>query len=309
MRVIVVGAGLSGLVAARTLTHAGHEVVVFDKGRSAGGRCATRRIGDAVVDHGAQFFTVRDDEFSRLVAEWIEARVVTEWCRGFDGSDGHPRYCGVGGMTTIAKHLATGLDVRYNAMVFTIDRESHGWCVRLDDGSRFDADGVIVTCPIPQSVALLVHAGLEIPDGIRTTEYDKTIAALVVVEGESLIPPPGGIQNADDTFSFIADNHAKGISPVAALTFHCNATFSEDHWWHDTTSTHQLVMRRAQPWIGTARVVSDQPKRWRMATPRSVWPERCWSHDRLVLAGDAFGGPRIEGAVLSGLAAARRVVE
>ena len=50
-------------------------------------------------------------------------------------------------------------------------------------------------------------------------------------------------------------------------------------------------------------------KRWRMATPRTTWPERCWSKDGIVLAGDAFGGPRIEGAVLSGLAAAQRVLD
>ncbi|MSO32728.1 MAG: FAD-dependent oxidoreductase, partial [Ilumatobacteraceae bacterium] len=61
-RVVVVGAGIAGLTAARALSHAGHSVIVLDKGRSVGGRMATRRIGDATVDHGAQFFTVRSDD-------------------------------------------------------------------------------------------------------------------------------------------------------------------------------------------------------------------------------------------------------
>jgi predicted NAD/FAD-dependent oxidoreductase len=68
-------------------------------------------------------------------------------------------------------------------------------------------------------------------------------------------------------------------------------------------------MELARPWIGAARIVEHQPKRWRMATPRTTWPERCWSSDGVVLAGDAFGGPRVEGAVLSGLAAARQALE
>ena len=59
MRAVVVGAGIAGLMAGRTLARAGHEVIVLDKGTSVGGRMATRRIGEATFDHGAQFFTVQ----------------------------------------------------------------------------------------------------------------------------------------------------------------------------------------------------------------------------------------------------------
>ena len=67
MRVAIVGAGLAGLMAGRTLAEAGHEVVLLDKGRSPGGRLATRRIGAATLDHGAQFFTVRSEAFAARV--------------------------------------------------------------------------------------------------------------------------------------------------------------------------------------------------------------------------------------------------
>ena len=36
MKIVVVGAGFSGLTAARHIVAAGHEVVVLDKGRSSG---------------------------------------------------------------------------------------------------------------------------------------------------------------------------------------------------------------------------------------------------------------------------------
>ena len=54
---LIIGAGLSGLSAAQTLVRSGRSVLVVDKGRGVGGRLATRRIGDATLDHGAQFFT------------------------------------------------------------------------------------------------------------------------------------------------------------------------------------------------------------------------------------------------------------
>jgi len=308
MRVIVVGAGLSGLTAARRIAGHGHEVTVLDKGRSSGGRCATRRIGDATLDHGAQFFTVRSAEFANITDTWLGAGVAREWCRGFGANDGHPRYCGTNGMTTITKHLATGLDVRCSSMVFSVERTMSRWKVNLDDVTAFDADAVVITCPIPQSMSLLANTDLGIPDGIRTIEYDKTIAALVVVSGETSVPAPGGVQDGDATFSFVADNQQKGISATRALTLHCNASFSEANWWSDPEETHSTVMSLATAWIGDAKVIEHQPKRWRMATPRTTWHERCWSANGIVLAGDAFAGPRVEGAVLSGLAAAEQVL-
>ena len=52
-RVAVIGAGLTGLTAARRLADAGCAVVVFDKSRGLGGRLATRRTALGPIDHGA----------------------------------------------------------------------------------------------------------------------------------------------------------------------------------------------------------------------------------------------------------------
>ena len=309
MRVVVVGAGIAGLMAAQSLVKHGHEVTVVDKGRSPGGRLATRRIDDATLDHGAQFFTVRDSLFESHVSEWIASGVVTEWCRGFDttiqNNDGFPRYRGVRGMTDIAKHLAQGLDVRCNTLAFSIaPGATSKWQLKIDDGSVLDADAIIVTCPLPQAYALLVTAGIELPESMLRTEYDRTICLLAVLNQSSAVANPGGLQNPDETFSFIADNAIKGISSAVALTMHANPQFSLEYWDTSTDDVQLLLLERAGPWIGDATVITSQIKKWRLATPLTIWPERYWANDMIVLAGDAFGGPKIEGAALSGLSAA-----
>jgi hypothetical protein len=309
MRVVVVGAGIAGLMAAQSLSNSGHDVIIVDKGRSPGGRLATRRIDDATLDHGAQFFTVRDSLFESHVSEWIASGVVTEWCRGFDttaqNNDGYPRYRGVRGMTDIAKHLAQGLDVRCNTLAFSIARGATSkWQLKIDDGSVLDADAIIVTCPLPQAYALLVTADIELPESMLRTEYDRTICLLAVLNQSSVVVNPGGLQNPDETFSFIADNAIKGISSAVALTMHANPQFSLEHWDTSTDDVQRLLLERASPWIGDATVITSQIKKWRLATPLTIWPERYWANDMIVLAGDAFGGPKIEGASLSGLAAA-----
>jgi len=309
MRVVVVGAGIAGLMAAQSLSNSGHDVIIVDKGRSPGGRLATRRIDDATLDHGAQFFTVRDSLFESHVLEWIASGVVTEWCRGFDttaqNNDGYPRYRGVRGMTDIAKHLAQGLDVRCNTLAFSIARGATSkWQLKIDDGSVLDADAIIVTCPLPQAYALLVTADIELPESMLRTEYDRTICLLAVLDRPSAVTKPGGLQNPDETFSFIADNAIKGISSAVALTMHANPQFSLEHWDTSTDDVQRLLLERAGPWIGDATVITSQIKKWRLATPLTIWPERYWANDMIVLAGDAFGGPKIEGAALSGLSAA-----
>ena len=309
MRVVVVGAGIAGLTAAQSLSNSGHDVIIVDKGRSPGGRLATRRIDDATLDHGAQFFTVRDSLFESHVSEWIASGVVTEWCRGFDSTaqnnDGFPRYRGVRGMTDIAKHLAQGLDVRCNTLAFSIARgTTTKWQVNIDDGSVLDADAIIVTSPLPQTYALLVTADIELPESMMRTEYDRTICLLAVLNQSSAVASPGGLQNPDETFSFIADNAIKGISSAVALTLHANPQFSLEHWDAPQQDVHDLLLTRAKPWIGDATVVTSQVKKWRFATPLTIWQERYWANEMIVLAGDAFGGPKIEGAALSGLAAA-----
>lgn len=310
MTTVVVGAGLAGLLCARTLADAGRPVVVLDKGRSPGGRLATRRIGDATLDHGAQFFTARSGEFTDLVSAWLVAGTVREWARGFgERPDGHPRYVVEGGMNALAKHLAADLDVRCSTMAFAVHPDPAGWRVALDDGTSVVGSALVLTCPTPQILALLVTAGVELPEAIRTLDYDRTIALLAALDGPTALRPPGALQEPGGTVAFVADNHAKGVSAVPALTLHASAAWSLERWDHDRDAVHHELLAMAAPFLGRASVVESQVKRWRFATPQAPWPGPCWvapgAAAPLVLAGDAFGGPRVEGAARSGLAAGR----
>ena len=310
MRVVVIGAGLAGLMAAKQLHNNGHDVVVLDKGKSPGGRLATRRIGDSTLDHGAQFFTVRESEFDHRVQEWVQAGIVREWCTGFSSQDGHPRYIGTHGMNGIAKHLAQGLKIHCNTFVFEVTRnEDTTWSIKIDDGTVFQSDALVVTCPLPQAYSLLITAHVDIPEALFKCEYDRTIGLLAVLDGESAVPAPGGVQNPSESLQFVADNYMKGISHIPALTLHFSPAFSEQHWDDEPHALHQLLVHHAQPFLGNSRIVESQVKKWRFATPRTPWQERIWQHESLVIAGDAMSRPKVEGAALSGLAAANAISE
>lgn len=313
MRAVVVGAGLSGLVAARALRAAGAEVEVLDKGRSPGGRLATRRVGDAVIDHGAQFFTVRTPSFRRQVDDWLDRGLVRVWSHGFRGDDGHPRYVAVNGMNSLAKDLATGLDVTCSTMAFAVRRtpdHARAWTVVIDNGSLRSADAVVITTPLPQAFALLADADVDLDESLMRTDYERTIALLATTDGPLDVPWPGGVQSPNADISFVADNLAKAVSQVPALTLHASPAWSESHWDATTDELAAELTELAHPWLGDARITEAQVKKWRFATPKASWPDPCWAAPAggVVLAGDAFAGPRIEAAHNSGLAAAHALV-
>ncbi|MGI3779485.1 MAG: protoporphyrinogen oxidase [Janthinobacterium lividum] len=66
-RVVVVGGGISGLAAALRLHEAGLEVTVLDAGTRWGGKLAPVRIGDLVLDGGAESLLARRPEAVGLV--------------------------------------------------------------------------------------------------------------------------------------------------------------------------------------------------------------------------------------------------
>ena len=313
--VAVVGAGFSGLVAATGLAASGRSVRVIDKGRSVGGRLATRRIGDATLDHGAQFFTVRSTRFAGFVEEAVADGVVYEWCRGFAESDGHPRYATTGGMNRLAKWLATDLEITVDTRIESITNADGQWLLH-HPGGHIAAGAVVLTAPMPQALALLDAGCVAVAAPVRARmaaiRYHPTIGVLVLLDRPSAVPHPGGAQRPQGPFGFVADNAKKGISSGVGLTLHLTHELSVKRWDDDPDIVLAEMLEAARPWIGPARVVEAQIKHWRYAQPIDPLPQPVEVTEvggaPLVFAGDAFAGSKIEGAFLSGAAAADHLV-
>ena len=313
--VLIIGAGMAGLTAAAELQRAGRRSLVLDKGRSVGGRLASRRIDGATFDHGAQFITTRRERFAAVLEQGRLDGAMEEWCRGFAGhADGHARWRGKPAMSAVAKHLALGLDILLETPVVALRRTDDGWRVETTTGHAFNADAVVLTPPVPQSLAMLDAGGIILAPEMRTRlaaiEYERCLAVMAVLDGPSLIPPPGGLTPADGPIAWIADNQLKGISDEPAVTIHSTHAFSMEHWDRNRQESGRALLEAAAPWLG-AGVKTFQVHGWRYSKSMRVDEERCVLLEKsplLVLAGDAFAGPRVEGAAFSGWAAAAAIL-
>lgn len=322
--VAVVGAGMAGLSAGRALAEAGRSVVVVDKGRGVGGRMATRRLGTAVFDHGAQYFSVRSRGFGSLVAEAEEVGQAVIWSHGFPmldaggamelAGEGHPRWCGQPGMTAIPKRMAEGLDVRTASRVTAVAIEAGRVVLRFDDGAVIVAGAAVLTPPVPQTLDLLDAGGVAIDPAERARldhlTYEPCFALMAVLSKSSKVPPPGGLSFETGPIAWLADNQQKGISPLPAITIHASPSFSREHFDDEPAEVATLLLAAAERWIdgGAAGVIEQSLQRWKFARPVTMFDAPLAVVHRephIVLAGDAFVGQRVEAAVTSGSAAAR----
>jgi photolyase PhrII len=329
IRVAVIGAGISGLFAARTLLDHGIEVTVFDKGRGVGGRMSTRRIGQRgdgnSFDHGAQYFTARDRRFIRYVSSWVDQGIVAKWPDQNAGRDNRivvlkdgeiqseskadDRFVGVPGMTAICKHLSSGIDVKTQTRVKKIENINAG--IELFDeseGSLGCFDRLIVSAPAAQSADLLVNFP-DLAAKISQVTMNPCWAAMVALDSPITDQWVGAFLH-NSFLSWAARNNTKpGRNRNAEhLVIHANPQWTEQHWEHDPEEVAQRMLSEFWRVAGTLPIQHHQlnSHRWKYAIPVEPSNARFFANESLtvIACGDWASGSRVEGAFLSGMSAA-----
>ncbi len=169
-RIAIIGAGISGLACATVLKNAGFNVTVFEKSKGVSGRISTRVTDDWQCDHGAQYFTASDAQFTAEVQRWQQAGVAAEWqprLQVFDGvsfaakestvNTAKTRYVGVPRNTAPAKYLAQSLNVKVATTINKIERNGSVWQLLSKEHGKLTPqfDALILAIPSPQAQALL----------------------------------------------------------------------------------------------------------------------------------------------------------
>ena len=321
-RVAVIGAGLAGLMCARTLADHHVAVTVFEKSRGFGGRAATRRDGVWRFDHGAQYFTVRDSRLELLMQSRHQRGVIDLW-RGIVASRDNGRWettasqlrrwVGVPGMSALGAHLAEDLNVRLRTTVGRIQREAQQWQLVADDGAALGAFDVVLVCaPAPQASVLLEPVAPQLAHRADAVTMHPTLATMVVLSQRPDVSFDGAFVNDDPVIGWISREASKPGRPAdEAWVVHATHAWSAAHCDDALAEVADTMSAAFQAVIGSASApVHSVAHRWRYALPDPVAHEAALYDAALGLGagGDWCGGPRIEGALLSGVALAGRVM-
>ncbi len=322
-RVLVVGAGISGVACARRLQEHGVAVEVLDRGHRVGGRMSSRTLAGRPVDTGASYFTVSDDGFAAVVTDWQRRGLAHEWTDTFsllpvpDGrhdpetKQGPVRWGAPGGLRSLVEDLATGLDVRHEE----VRQVGHGDECALVDG-RANA-GVVLAMPDPQARRLLC-AGLGRVAGLLEREFAPTLALSAVYAERDWDPAQGrfdgGFVNDDEVLSWVADDGRRRGDDAPVLVAHSTPDFAASRLEDPAASRDELVAALARVMRLDAPPVETHVQRWSFAKPTGEREAPFLLEEvgraPLAVCGDGWGPvSKVEGAWVSGTRLADALVE
>ncbi len=344
--VIVIGAGLSGLTAARRLHQAGYRVVVVDKSRGLGGRLATRRRGATAIDHGCRYLQPSGDNsaFSPFAALLATGDLQPWQPEVFElQSDGSltatmptTLYVAPQGMSAVAKTMAAELRIQRHWLANTLTALPQGWRVEgkslgeaQTDLQVFEAKAVIVAIPAPQAAVLMgtaaqSHAGLnELCHRLQAVDFEAVITVMAGYSSDkaanlSIQKGTGGWMVASDTHSTLRwlalDSSKRPTLQESVVVLHSSAAFATEALDRDDLEPvgKTLLTEAASlgAWIEAPEWM--QVHRWRYGFVRRALGASILSSLEVpnqVGCGDWCQGGKAEGAIASGTEAATAIAQ
>jgi renalase len=318
--VVIVGGGITGIMAADKIKENGISVIVLEKNDSLGGRLATNCINGEKADYGAQFFTVRTDQFQKYVDNWGRNGWVDYWF-----GEPHKRYKSVNGMKKLVENLADGLTVKLKTKVTHIRIVGDRYYKLYTEADEvIEARAVLITAPAPETLDIIKKSKLPIDSNVknqlRSIQFSPCLAAIVTCSESSFILEPGYLsEGLPEGIERIVDNRKKGISLQTTLTIYADGKWSKKYWDKDDIFILDKLIKKASKWIKHDRIKTKMLKKWRYAESLSVMHQPFLYMKLsvpLFAAGDVFlhkddaaGRTRVESALLSAVASAEALME
>lgn len=322
-KIAIIGTGLAGLTAAHFLKdHA--DITLFEKARGVGGRMATRYADPYKFDHGAQFFTVKEDAFKDFLAPIIKQNIVQNWTPTFAEIYGtqiqqqyrweeeYPHYVATPNMNALGKYLAKDFEVHIGTRIISMTQTQAQWCLTDEKEKEYGAfDHVILAIPSHQAVALLPN-NISFKTTISDIQMSGCYSLMLGFEEALDIPFQVAIVKESD-ISWISLNHSKpGRADVYAMMVMSTNSWAEAHIEADTQSVQSYLIEKASEILHHDLSLAPHKAlhKWRYANAPKRHGEICFydADYALGVCGDWTIQGRVESAFLSGKAMAETLL-
>jgi predicted NAD/FAD-dependent oxidoreductase len=322
-RIAMIGTGLAGLMCGRVLYDYGLRIKCFDKSNRVGGRTCTRTANAlSQFDHGAQYFTIRDPSLMPYLESWCAEGYVRKWdgrivCIDepavFKDLSGTTRFVGTPKMESLAQGLSKDLHIEFETEVTGVDFGDCGYRLTSRTNQNLgEFDIVLWNCP-PAQVETLLPNQCQWRSELAKVEMEPCWAVMLGFESRWEVPFDGAFINLG-SLGWVARDSSKPHRPqlMDSWVLHStsawaseNLDMSKEVVVAELVQEVQRVTNRHLPTVAFANA-----HRWRYSKPKaSLKQSALWDDEhQLGACGDWCGGPRVEGALKSGMALAELVI-
>lgn len=342
--VIVVGAGLAGLVCARRLQKAGHQVCVIEKSRGLGGRLATRRINNVPLDHGTRYLAHHSDRLEQLIQHLRDQQILTPWQPHTYTMDAagtlhknlthEPYLVAPAGMNAIAKHLAQGLTIhRQQRLISLALTAQNTWQLTVERATdqsqvRHQAKAIVLAFPAPQIIPILKPLAAIAPiqtllPALTSVTYQPILTVMAQYDDPTrqrtdALPchptAPWLVEGHPETSLFwVGLDSSKRSTTDTNVVIHSSAAFARE-WFNepDLEPVGKTLLAQASEFIATwlNHPHSYQVHRWRyglVSTPCTEPLLTTLTPLPLAACGDWCGSANLDTALESGWTAAAAI--
>lgn len=305
---IIIGAGISGLALASRLKSQAKEFIILEKSAGVGGRIATRRGDDCAYDHGAQFIKIKPSNDGLM----LEHLKIQELGKNWFSENGINHFAFPKGMTQFPKSLVSPSNLKLNEKVIHIGISDDHCLLETEKGTRYQARKIYITCPLPQSLALLQNSKIFYPLELDEIKYASALVGLFRVQStDRKILDIKCVQDVSNEIFSLNNQLSKEVSQNLAFSVVMQPAWSESHFEQEEAKTLEEIsahFERALRRISSNDfyvISNSQLKKWRYSHPLSKFSSPFYNLEKnknIFLLGDAFGGGSIPGAIRSAYA-------
>ena len=309
-KIVIIGAGVSGLLCGKRLAEAGHSALILDKGRNTGGRLSTRQTDGAVFHHGAcslpDFYSHKKlPEFGLEIFKSAEKDKIIQR----EGNQFEP----INSVADFVNYFGNNLNIRESCEAISLNLNNKTICVqhRGSVHEKTPYDLLILSIP-PNQAKSLINKQIDNFDSLLKRVQMRSSAAALFSFDINPEPVKDKHFSNEKVHIQVENNRFKCEQRLFCLTVHTKEPFARKVVNNDKNKIKELLLKEIRNVIpfSLPKPTYEAGHRWLYGfTERPLGnPYLYYNREKVGICGDWCSGSTILDAASSGIKLAERIL-